>query len=145
MPKWIYLFPFIAGLCACFQATTNGHWQARIGVHSTVVVNGIIVAVLAILFFLVGNQTSFAKVSSEIHPWIVLNGICGFTILTITALTFPRIGAASVIVLMIAGQLMTAVIFDHFSVLNLPRHPVSLLRIVGIAFVVLGVVLTTRN
>ena len=41
--------------------------------------------------------------------------------------------------------LMTAVIFDHFSVLGLPRHPISLVRIAGIACVVIGVVLTTRN
>jgi transporter family-2 protein len=144
MPKMVYLFPLVAGFCVCFQGTMNGHWQARIGVHSTILINGFVVAALTTLFFLIANQTPFEKITSEIRPWVVLNGICGAVILTIAALTFPRIGAASVIVIMVAGQLVTAVILDHFGILNLPQHPVSLLRIMGIVFVVLGVILTTK-
>lgn len=71
--------------------------------------------------------------------------MCGFTILTIAALTFPGIGAASVIVLMVSGQLVTAMLFDHFGVLNLPNHPMSVARLAGVACVVLGVLLTTRG
>jgi transporter family-2 protein len=144
MLKFIYVFPLIAGFCACFQGTMNGHWQSRIGVHSTILINGVVVAGLTALFFLIANQTPFEKIVSEIRPWVLLNGVCGATILTVAALTFPRIGAASVIVLMVAGQLLTAIILDHFGVLNLPHHPISVSRIVGIAFVVVGVILTTR-
>lgn len=144
MPKIVYFFPFLAGICVCLQGMINGHWQARVGVHYTVVINGIIVTVLALLFFLIGNRTTFQEISSEIEPWIVLNGLCGFTILTIAALTFPRIGAASVIVLMLSGQVITGIILDHLGILNIPRHPVSLLRIAGIAFIFVGVVFTTR-
>lgn len=145
MLKFIYVFPLIAGFCVCFQGTMNGHWQSRIGVHSTILINGFVVAVLTALFFLTANQTPIEKITSEIRPWVVLNGVCGATILTIAALTFPRIGAASVIVLMVAGQLMTAIILDHYGVLNLPKQPASLARIAGIVFVIIGVILTTRN
>ena len=145
MSKALYFFPLLAGVCVCTQGMINGHWQSRIGVHYTVAINGIIVTVFAILFFLIGNRTSLQEVSSTIEPWIVLNGVCGFTILTIAALTFPRIGAASVIVLMLTGQLVTGILIDHFGLLNIPRHPVSLLRIVGVIFVFLGVALTTRS
>jgi len=145
MQSWLYVFPLVAGFCVCFQGTMNGHWESRIGVHFTILVNGVIVALLTGAFFLVANQTPVAKISSELKPWIVLNGMCGFTILTIAALTFPRIGAASVIVLMVSGQLATAMLFDHFGVLNLPHHPLSVARLAGIACVVLGVFLTTRG
>ena len=144
MHKMLYFFPLFAGFCVCFQGTMNGHWQSRIGVHSTVLINGIVVTVLTALLFLFGNQTSFDKIASEIKPWIILNGLCGFIILTIAALTFPRIGAASVIVLMVAGQLITAVTLDHIGALNLPHHPISIARLIGIGFVVIGVFLTTR-
>jgi transporter family-2 protein len=144
MQKMVYFFPLLAGFCVCLQGTINGYWQSRIGVHSAVLVNGIIVAVLAALFFLVANQTPIGRITSEIRPWIVLNGLCGFIILTIAALTFPRIGAASVIVLMVAGQVVTAVAFDRLGILNLPQHSVSMARLVGTMFVVVGVFLTTR-
>ncbi len=145
MLKFIYVFPLIAGFCACFQGTMNGHWQSRIGVHSTILINGFVVAILTTLFFVTANQTPIEKIASEIRPWVLLNGVCGATIITIAALTFPRIGAAPVIVLMVAGQLITAIILDHFGVLNLPRHPLSFLRVAGIAVVIIGVIMTTRN
>jgi transporter family-2 protein len=110
MPKLVYMFPLLAGFCVCLQGTMNGHWQSRIGLHVT----------------------------------ILVNGLCGFIILTIAALTFPIIGAASVIVLMVAGQLVTAAAFDHLGILNLPQQPLSLVRLTGIAFVGFGVFLTTR-
>ena len=145
MQKMLYLFPVIAGFCVCLQGAMNGHWQGRVGVSFTVLVNGVVVAALTTLFFLTTNQTPIGKITSEIRPWIVLNGICGFTILTIAALTFPRIGAASVIVLMVAGQLATALAFDHAGVMGLAQRPISPARLAGIAFVLIGVFLTTRH
>ncbi len=144
MPKMVYLFPLLAGFCVCLQGTMNGYWHSRIGVHITILVNGVIVVALTALFFLVANQTPVDRITSEIRPWIALNGLCGFIILTIAALTFPIIGAASVIVLMVAGQLVTAAAFDHLGILNLPQQPLSLVRLMGIAFVGFGVFLTTR-
>jgi len=144
MQKMVYVFPLLAGFCVCLQGTINGYWQSRIGVHSTVLVNGVIVTVLAALFFLIANQTPIGRITSEIRPWILLNGLCGFIILTIAALTFPRIGAASVIVLMVAGQVVTAVAFDRLGILNLPQQSISIARLIGTVFVVLGVFLTTR-
>jgi len=144
MAKFVYLFPFLAGMCVCFQGTMNGYWQSRIGVHSTIFINGVVVALLTGLFFMVANRTSIEQIGAEVKPWVVLNGLCGFTILLIAALTFPRIGASSVIVLMLSGQLAMALAVDHFGVLNIPQHPVSLLRLAGVAFVFLGVLLTVR-
>ena len=98
MQKMVYLFPLLAGFCVCLQGTMNGYWQSRIGLHITILINGVIVAALTALFFLIANQTPIDRIVSEIRPWITLNGLCGFVILTIAALTFPIIGAASVIV-----------------------------------------------
>jgi transporter family-2 protein len=123
----------------------NGYWQAKIGLHSTVLVNGVIVTLLATIYFLFGNQTFLGDITSEARPWIAINGLCGFLILTVTAIAFPKIGAASVIVLMISGQITTGIIVDHLGIMNLPHHPVSALRILGVLFVALGVLLTTRN
>ena len=144
MHKALYIFPLLAGLCACLQGTINGHWGSRIGVHMTVLVNGLIVATATGLFFLLANQTPIDKITSEIRPWIILNGLCGCTIIIVAALTFPRLGAATVIVLMVSAQLVTALAFDHFGVLGLPQHPISIVRLIGIALVVVGAYITTR-
>ena len=145
MIRALYFLPLFAGLVACFQGVINGYWQARIGLHSTVLINGAVVTALAGLFFLFGNQTALGVISSEARPWVALNGLCGFLIVAIAAFSFPRIGAASVVVLMVSGQIVTSLVVDHLGVLNLPGHSISASRICGAILVVLGVMLTTRT
>jgi transporter family-2 protein len=53
----------------------------------------------------------------------------------------PRLGAATVLALIVVGQMLGALAFDHFGLLGLPQHPASLARLAGAAFLLFGVVL----
>lgn len=139
-----YLFPLLAGICICFQGLINGYWQSRIGIHSTILINGIVVTTMSFIFYLFGNSTPINHVISSVKPWLFFNGLFGFIILTIAALAFPRIGATSVIVIIMCGQILTGVIIDHLGLLNLPHQPVSFLRIVGILLLFIGTYLAVK-
>lgn len=56
----------------------------------------------------------------------------------------PRLGVASTITLMIAGQLALSLVLDHFGWLGVPRQPLSLTRVAGVALVLAGVLLVRR-
>jgi transporter family-2 protein len=56
----------------------------------------------------------------------------------------PRIGAATYIALIVAGQLLTSVTFDHFGVLGLTRHPITRVRVLGAVMLLVGVVLVRK-
>ncbi|MFN7231890.1 MAG: DMT family transporter [Brevundimonas sp.] len=45
---------------------------------------------------------------------------------------------------MIAGQLALSLVLDHFGWLGVPRQPLSLTRIAGVALVLAGVLLVRR-
>ena len=53
----------------------------------------------------------------------------------------PRLGAATVLALLIAGQLLSAIAFDHFGLFGLERHPIDLGRMAGAALLIGGVLL----
>jgi transporter family-2 protein len=53
----------------------------------------------------------------------------------------PQLGAATFFALLIAGQMLGSIAFDHFGVLGVPVHPVSAIRIAGAALLVGGVIL----
>ena len=53
----------------------------------------------------------------------------------------PRLGVATVLALIVAGQMLGSLAFDHFGLLGLPQHPASLARLAGVAFLLFGVVL----
>jgi transporter family-2 protein len=68
-------------------------------------------------------------------------GIFGAIYIAVSILLLPRLGAATVVTLIVVGQLIGSLVFDHFGVLDVPVHPVNLARLIGAAFLILGAVL----
>jgi transporter family-2 protein len=68
-------------------------------------------------------------------------GIFGAIYITISILILPRLGAATVVALIVVGQMIGSLTFDHFGLLGVPQHSATLVRIARAAFLILGVVL----
>src|SRR5689334_10835575 len=75
-------------------------------------------------------------------PWFAWSGgLFGAIFIGLAIFLVPRLGAATFFALLIAGQMLGSIAFDHFGVLGVPVHPVSAVRIAGAALLVAGVVL----
>lgn len=75
-------------------------------------------------------------------PWFAWSGgLFGAIFIGLGIFLVPRLGAATFFALLIAGQMLGSVAFDHFGVLGVPVHPVSAVRIAGVALLIGGVVL----
>ena len=57
----------------------------------------------------------------------------------------PRLGVAMTITLMVGGQLLISLFLDHFGALGVPRQPLNIGRIAGVALVLAGVLLVRRS
>ncbi len=71
-------------------------------------------------------------------------GIYGLIYIALAVYLIPRIGSAATIALIIAGQLIASVLFDHFGVLGIIRRPLDLGKIVGVVLLLAGVVMIRR-
>ena len=76
-------------------------------------------------------------------PWLWLGGLIGAVFVFSGTLLVPRLGAAGMICLIVAGQLVGSVLVDHFGVLSQPR-PIDAMRIVGAVLVGIGALLVVR-
>ena len=145
MNYFIYLLPLIAGIFVCLQSNINGYWQTKIGIQATVLINGWVVAGLSTILFFSSNTHSIKDITSSLKPAVFLNGFLGFSIVTIAAFTFPKLGAASVLVLMTAAQIFMGIFLDQVGFLELPQRDISVYRIIGLLLIVVGVIFTTRG
>jgi bacterial/archaeal transporter family-2 protein len=68
-------------------------------------------------------------------------GIFGAIYIAISILLLPKFGAATVIALIVAGQMFGSLAFDHFGLLGVPIHPANGVRLAGAVLLVLGVIL----
>ena len=73
--------------------------------------------------------------------WMWLGGLCGLFIVSTNIIVVPRLGAALLTSLAIAGQLTTALVLDHYGAFGFPVHQISLPRVAGAVLLLTGVVL----
>jgi transporter family-2 protein len=70
-------------------------------------------------------------------PWYAWSGgLFGAIFIGLAIVLIPQLGAATFFALLIAGQMLGSIVFDHFGVLGVPVHPVSVLRVAGAALLV---------
>jgi len=82
-----------------------------------------------------------ATVAARIPWWAWSGGLFGAIFIALAIFLIPKLGAATFIALLVAGQMLCSLAFDHFGLLGIPVHPASLVRLAGAAFLILGVVL----
>lgn len=144
---WIFLaMAFLAGAVTPLQAGINSTLRLWVGhpIWAALVNFGVgTVALLSSYFFLRLPRPSAASLSRA--PWYSwLGGLLGAFVVASTVVLAPRLGAAVLIALIIAGQLIVSLLLDHLGILGFPHHPVNLWRIVGALLLLAGVLLIQR-
>jgi transporter family-2 protein len=96
---------------------------------------------MAALALLLQDPIPSVTTASRI-PWFAWSGgVFGAIFIGLGILLIPQLGAATFFALLIAGQMIGSIAFDHFGLLGVPVHPVSAARIAGAALLVGGAVL----
>ncbi|BCC21121.1 TPA: DMT family transporter [Bacillus cereus] len=144
---WILflIFAFLAGLALPIQFSINA--QLRTFVGSPLVAATISFIVGAITLFTISlfkAGFSFNKGIASAPWWVWTGGVLGAFYVLATIILIPRIGAGTTVALVLAGQIVASVLIDHFGLINVPIHLLSLPRILGAILVIIGVVLIQK-
>lgn len=84
-----------------------------------------------------------ARTMASLPAWIWTGGLIGALYVLCATVLVPRLGAAGLICLVVSGQLIGSLLFDHFGVLGEAR-PADAWRILGAVLVAFGAVLVLR-
>ena len=143
----LLILGIVAGGLLPIQASLN----ARVGQAAGSPVVGALVSfgigTLALLGVVAAQGTSWRQVAQlrRLPPQLLVGGLLGaFYVVVVTALA-PRLGATLTVALVVVGQLLLALVLDQFGLLGLPLHPLSVLRGLGVALLLLGVWLIQNN
>ena len=130
--------PLQMGLNAMLQQ----HWSNSAPLASLI---SFAVGTVALLGFVLCMRIPFPVLITSTAPWYAwiggLLGAVGVTTLTFLA---PRIGALAMFSLLICGQLIASLAFDHFGVIGYPLRPVTLMRALGVVLLIGGAYLVNR-
>jgi transporter family-2 protein len=73
--------------------------------------------------------------------WIWVGGALGAFYVLGSIVTAPRLGAVTLVAVILAGQAAASLVIDHFGWVGFPEHAVTPGRLLGVALLAAGVVL----
>ncbi|MDR7171257.1 DMT family transporter [Nocardia aobensis] len=76
--------------------------------------------------------------------WAPFGGLTGGAAIFAMITVASSVGVSTFNALIIAGQMLLAVVMDHFGVMGFPRRPVSAQRLAGCALIVVGAYLMAK-
>jgi transporter family-2 protein len=99
--------------------------------------------VIFLIFFF--PSTSNIRNSPGITEWyLYIGGLLGVLILAAPIYLIPRIGTTSTLIAIVFGQLLIALVIDHFGLLASPKIEINLVRVIGVLLVAIGAYLVGR-
>lgn len=143
MKNLLLLLAIVAGGCIPIQAGINSILRRTLGEPMQAALVSFAVGTLALWgYSLAARQTwpSFNELVA-VPWWLWTGGLLGAVFVTCTILLGPKLGAATMTAFMLLGQLAVSVVLDHFALVGFPEHPVSLLRLLGVAMLFGGAIL----
>lgn len=107
----------------------------------------ILIALISILVLLVftGRGDLSAAALRSVPWWVYLAGVVGAIFVASGVVIAPATGALLFFVCIVGGQLLGAIIADHFGAFGLQVRPVSVQRLLGLALVLAGALLVHRG
>jgi transporter family-2 protein len=73
--------------------------------------------------------------------WIWTGGLMGALYVALAPVMADRLGGAFFFALVLVGQMVAALVIDHYGLMGFPQHDVSVPRVIGVGLLVAGVVL----
>lgn len=141
-----YVLVVGAGVSVALQQVLNANLRAQLGSPWWAAFTSYLVGMLVMLA--VALTTSGPRLSIALTDgasWLSwTGGVFGAIFVGTAVLMVPSLGAATVLSLIVVGQMLGSLAFDHFGILGLPHQPVSPVRLAGAACLVLGVVLVRK-
>lgn len=141
------LLALAAGSCLPTQAGINSQLNQLIRSPIMTAAISFLMGTVSLIIYASINGNALPPIHSvkEGPWWIWFGGLLGAFLVASTVVLAPKLGATSMLSLIIAGQMITSVILDHFGILGYPVQPISIQRFFGASLIIAGVFLIRRS
>lgn len=137
---------FTAGISIVIQQALNANLRTALDSAVWSGFTSYLVGLLcmAVLVIALREPIPSAGAMSRIPWWAWSGGMFGAIFIAFAIYLVPVLGAATFISLLIAGQMIASITFDHFGWLGLAQRTIDLPRLIGAGLLIAGVVLIRR-
>ncbi len=133
----------LAGTMLPLQAAINARLARVVGspVWAAAISGLVLTAALAVLGLAMVRALPRTAGIDGLPWWAWTGGLCGAVVLSATTTIAPRLGTASMIALVMFGQVLCSLVLDHFGLFGLAPQPLTSKRCAAAALLLAGAAL----
>lgn len=134
------LIALLAGSAVPFQAASNAVLGKILGhpLWATLVSLAVSAALVVPTLWLMRAPAPLTAQLTHAPWWVWTGGVGGVIYISAALILTPRMGAASFIVCVVAGQMLSSMLIDHYGLMGLTPRPVHMGRILGVLLILAG-------
>ena len=142
----LVLLAFLLGVLLPVQDGINAQLRTSLGEPLAAALASFLVGTAALALGALVSRTALpvGAAWSQSPWWHWVGGLIGAVYVAGAIVLAPRLGAATLIAAVVAGQMMTSLVLDQFGWVGFPVHEVTPLRLVGAGLIIGGVLLVQR-
>jgi transporter family-2 protein len=142
----LLLLALAAGVLLPVQAGVNAQLRSAVGSPLAAALVSFLVGTAGLVTVAVIVRAPMGlRAAWTITPWWYwVGGLIGALYVVATIVLAPRLGAATMVAAIVAGQMIASLLLDQYGLLGFPTHPINGLRVLGAALVTVGVILVQR-
>ncbi len=131
----------LAGATVPTQAGINAKLNIYTGSPVTASIVSFFAGTITLLIFAVATRVPVPALSTFTGApwWIWTGGVLGAFYVASCVILANKVGAVSMLALILAGQMITSLFLDHFGLAGYQVQPVTMMKIIGIILIIAGV------
>jgi bacterial/archaeal transporter family-2 protein len=139
---WSYVvFALLAGAMLPIQFGINAQLANWVGGSVRAALVSFVVGAAGLLVAALFAARGWPDRAGDAPWWVWIGGLLGAFYVLGSIVTAPKLGAATLVALILAGQAIASLLVDHYGWVGFEEHPVSALRIAGVVLLAGGVAL----
>ena len=149
--KWILAtLVALAGAAAPLQSGLNAELRDKlagpieVGFFSSIITTIALAVGFGMMVALGKTDPDLAAIKA-VPWWLWTGGLLGAFFIVVTLVGAGTLDAALLVGLLVAGQMVASLVFDHFGVLSYDVNKINVWRVAGVALICAGVFVIQRN
>ncbi len=147
MKYLVFILPLLAGMTISTQAGVNSELKTSVNNQWVAAFISFLVGTLVLGLVILTTKQTVPTVSQlrNIELYKYSGGLLGAFFVTAIIFSVQRMGSANVFALVIAGQLLMTLVYDHFGLFNFRQSDISWVKLLGVCLLIAGAYLINKK
>jgi len=146
MNTWYVLLAVAAGAVLPMQVGVNTTLRQGIGSPIVAALISFAVGTVCLLVYALLTRAPWPAVQllGKVPAWAWSGGALGAYFVATTIIVAPKLGAANLVSVTVAAQLLGSLLLDHYGLLGFAQHGINTARVIGAVLLVAGTVMIMK-